>query len=116
MVALGTYTATLTAKDSAGNNVGTGGELVYIFITNECTISGNVCNIVGGATATLSTPITGDMTDNGDGTYSYSFTLENNSGKVTGYAYKGTPGITTEWFENFKFQPSLHSDQHHISN
>lgn len=35
--ALGERTVTVTAKDSSGTNIGTGGDLFYVSITNECT-------------------------------------------------------------------------------
>lgn len=46
------------------------------------------------------------MTDNGDGTYSHSFTLENNAGKITAVAYIENRGITTQWYENPSFSGS----------
>ena len=36
-VVLSSKTVTVTAKDASGTNIGTGGDLFYIQITNQCT-------------------------------------------------------------------------------
>ena len=77
-VVLSSKTVTVTAKDSSGTNIGTGGDLFYIQITNQCTKTSDFAwTIVGGADNTLSSSIFILMTDNYDGTYNYSYTMTN---------------------------------------
>jgi hypothetical protein len=70
--ALSDTVVTVTAKDTGGTNVGTGGDLFYVQITNRCTKTSNfACTVNGGADNTILTAITALMTDNNDGTYTY---------------------------------------------
>lgn len=39
--ALSNVTVTVTAKDSGGTNIGSGGDLFYVQITNRCTKASN---------------------------------------------------------------------------
>lgn len=82
-LALSKRTVTVTAKDSSGTNIGAGGDLFYIQITNECTKASNFeWTTVSGADNTIATSIFTEMTDNNDGTYSYSWTPDN-EGKLS---------------------------------
>lgn len=111
--ALTSHSVLVTAKDSGGTDIGTGGDSFYIQITNECTKTSNYeCTVVGGADSTLSSDVFDVMTDNSDGTYSYTYTV-NNDGKVSvvvilfhtgaevefynNYALTGSPETTTTW-------------------
>jgi hypothetical protein len=70
------YTIIVTAKDSSGNNIGTGGEKVYIRINNHWTRAANmVWTDVPTSTDVLGSTIEAQMIDNADGTYSYTTNL-----------------------------------------
>ena len=99
--ALTAYTITVTAKDSAGNSIGHGGDIFLIQITNKWTTSVEyVCDLVSGARSTVSTPYYDKMIDNGDGTYSYSYTLSND-GAITVIVKLSTGnGVYSEWYPN----------------
>lgn len=65
---------TVTAKNSGGTNLGTGGDIFWITVSDKCSKTSNfVCTQVGGDT--LSSDLSAIMTDNGDGTYSYTYTV-----------------------------------------
>ena len=71
-----TYTITVTAKDSSGNNKGTGGRIFLIQISNKWTmVDAYNWNVDSGAKQTISHLIYEKMTDNGDGTYSYNYSV-----------------------------------------
>ena len=76
-IAAGTVgTINVTSRDSSGNLIGTGGDLWVVKITNEWTKANDYsCVGVSGAANTLSSAISGTMTDKGDGTYTYSYTI-----------------------------------------
>ena len=77
------YTFTVTAKDSSGLNVESGGEEVYVKVTNHCTRDSLMtCNDVGSSASVLSQEIVARMTDVGDGTYTYTATY-NDIGNIT---------------------------------
>ena len=98
--ALTQRTVTVTAKDAGSSNVGSGGEFIYVQITNECTKSSNFeCTVVGGADNTISTPVFEVMTDNNDGTYSYSWTPDN----------EGTLSISVIRFNDYKILSTFYT-------
>ena len=76
-IAAGTVgTINVTSRDSSGNLVGTGGDTWIVKITNEWTKENDYTWVgVTGAANTLSSAISGIMTDKGDGTYTYSYTI-----------------------------------------
>jgi len=77
------YTFTVTAKDSTGLYVGSGGEEVYMKVTNHCTRNTLMtCDDVGSSASVLSQEIVALMTDVGDGTYTYTATY-NDLGNIT---------------------------------
>ena len=96
----------LTAKDSSGNNIGIGGETVFIMISNEWTRGINMkWNVVAGATTVLSSQILTRMTDNGDGTYSYSYSVSV-PGKITVWVFVAVrKGVAGEYFDNDSLTP-----------
>ena len=96
----------LTAKDSSGNNIGVGGETIFVMVANQCTRSSNMsCIPVSGATSVIASTIVEQMTDNGDGTYSYSYTVSV-PGKITVSVIVAVrKGVAGEYFDN----PSLTS-------
>ena len=64
----------MTAKDSFGASINTGGEVIYVEITNACTKGVNfVCVPDTGAYTVLSSSISAKMTDNSNGTYTYNY-------------------------------------------
>jgi cysteine-rich repeat protein len=81
--ALSAQTVTVTAKDSGGNSIGVGGDLFYVQISNEWTKTSNFeWTIVDGADNTIISTIFAEMTDNNDGTYSYTW-IPDNEGKLS---------------------------------
>ena len=76
-IAAGTVgTINVTSRDSSGNLIGTGGDIWIVMITNEWTKENDYTWVgVTGAANTLTTAISGIMTDKGDGTYTYSYTI-----------------------------------------
>lgn len=90
-------TVKLTAHDSGSNKLATGGEKIWIKVTNECTkdASGS-CIPVEGATPTLSAPKVGLMTDKTDGTYTFEFETEAKEGKITVSIYQLGPFTTVK--------------------
>ena len=98
------YTVTVAAKDSGGTLLGTGDDLFFVRIQNECTISNQTtCTDVGGAANTMPTPLEALMTYNGDSTYSYNYTL-NVTGKVSLLVILRNEGIVHgEYWSNSAF-------------
>lgn len=103
-VALTQRTVTVNAKDTGGGNIATGGDLFYILISNKWEKKSNFkCAVVNGADNTITTAITELMSDNNDGTYSYSWTPDN-EGKLSisiihykKYSILGTYFNTVDW-------------------
>lgn len=102
LTAYDTVTVTVTAKDSGGINIGTGGETLTIEVHNECTLDSDYYwTEVPGATQVLTSPLVANMTDNGDGTYSYSYSVDLD-GIVTVFVYKESY-ITGVFYDNVAF-------------
>ena len=104
IVAFTTYTITVTAKDSAGNNIGHGGNQFVVEIYNKWTVDSNLnCNAVAGARQTLSAPIKGRMADNGDGTYSFNYSVVLD-GAVTVVVKLDVKGVAYwKFYNNYSF-------------
>ena len=104
LIAFNTYTVTVTAKDASGNYVGTGGDIFTIEIYNYWTLDSNLnWNEVFGAKQTLSAPIKATMTDNGDGTYSYNYSVLLD-GAVTVIVKLNDGGIVNwKWYNNVDY-------------
>ena len=82
--ALSSQTVTVVAKDSSGNNRNVGGDKFYIRVDNRSTWSdGFSCTFVAGSPTTITTPIFALMTDQGNGNYVYTYTV-NINGYLTG--------------------------------
>ncbi|CAI2372733.1 unnamed protein product [Moneuplotes crassus] len=63
-------------NNSAGTNLTSGGDKFYITIKNKCTWTSDFsCSPASPPSSTLSSDINDYMTDNGDGTYSYTFSV-----------------------------------------
>ena len=96
----------LTARDASNNNVGHGGDTFYIEIKNKWTIDVyGVCKAVAGSKSTLSAPIKGVMVDNGDGTYSFDYSVSFDGAVtiITNLLAKG--GVKAQWFSNTSLSP-----------
>ena len=100
-----TYVITVTAKDSGNNRINTGGDTINLKVTNECTVEGNTCTEVAGATPSLISFIDVTMTDDGNGIYSYSFNLFGHYGKITftAYATGYGRGVSVDWYTNYNW-------------
>ena len=100
IVAFQTYTVIVTAKDSSGTNIGTGGEKIWIKLEDECDRTTNFeCVATSGSTHALSSMIWTQMTDNSDGTYSYSYSVSHNGVlSITVFYFQGS-GLYWEWFD-----------------
>ena len=97
----------MTAKDSSGNNVGVGGETIFVMVAESMyeRHKHELYSTVSGATTVVSSTTVGQMTDNGDGTYSYSYTVSV-PGKITVSVIVAVrKGVAGEYFDN----PSLTS-------
>ena len=95
-------TVTVTAKDSSGNNIGTGGELIWIRLQQQWARSSNNFYWDDNLSSTfaLSSAVWTRMTDNSDGTYSYTYT-PTIVGKLTLFVYYfQSAGFYSEFFTN----------------
>ena len=71
-------TITVKSRDKHGSIIDTGGSILYVLITNHWEmISTYECVLVSNATRTLSKHVFERMVDNNDGTYSYTFSIQN---------------------------------------
>lgn len=103
----------MTAKDSFGNNIGSGGDSLVVEIHNECVLdSGFYCTEVSGARQILSSPIVSSMTDNGDGTYDYSYYVDLD-GVVTVFVYQ-EGSIFATYYDELLFAGNVYTQ--YISN
>lgn len=88
--AFDTIVASVNARDSAGNLVGVGGDTFYLHVENYCQRSAASFDWVSqsGIPNVLQSQMYILMTDNGDGSYNASFTVQLN-GTFTAYAMQG---------------------------
>lgn len=88
VTAYNTVTIVVTAKDSSGTPIGVGGETLIAEVHNEWTLDADYYwTEVASARQVLSSPLVGTMTDNADGTYSYTYSVTLD-GIVTVFVYK----------------------------
>lgn len=99
-----TYTVLATVKNTSGVSVGVGGDNVLIKITNQWTASaGNRWDPVASPDNIIATPISELMTDLGNSSYSYSYTVTK-PGTFTIQAYLlQQGGLYAESFGNTNF-------------
>ena len=72
-----TINITVTAKDSSGNSIASGGEKFIVKISNACTKYNQYYCAPSGSTKPLSSNINDVMTDHNNGTYTYSYPVPN---------------------------------------
>ena len=107
LTAFTTYTVTVTAKDSSGVNVGHGGDKFRVEIYNKWTMGANsIWNTVSGARQTLSATINAAMTDNGDGTYTYNFSVQLDGAVTIIVRLVNTGVVNWKWYSNPNFSGS----------
>jgi cysteine-rich repeat protein len=106
------YTVNVDAKDSSGNSISTGGETFMIEIRNKWALASNFdCIADGSAKQALTSVIYEIMTDLGNGTYTYSYSVLQ-SGEITVLVQLlSAGGVYSEWFENSNWSgvPSMTS-------
>ena len=91
----------MTAKDSSGNNIGHGGDLFLIKITNKWVqTSDHSWNVATGTRTTIPSTIYVAMTDNGDGTYFYSFSVKLDGAISVAIKLKISGGVYQKWYKN----------------
>ena len=101
IVAFTTYSVMVTAKDSSGNNIGHGGDTFFIEIYNHWTLDSDLkWNEVSGAKHTLSSSIKGVMLDNGDGTYSYNYSVVEDGAITVVIKLKSQGVVSWKWYSN----------------
>ena len=94
----------MTAKDLSGNDIKTGGNILFVNIWNTWTKKINfACIPDSGATKVLGNNISAQMIDNSDGTYTYKYQVLN-SGTITIAILLYTQnGVYNEFFHNIVF-------------
>ncbi|CAI2373196.1 unnamed protein product [Moneuplotes crassus] len=98
-----TYTIVVQAKDSSGNSLSTGGEEINLLITDPCTRGVNMVCIPSSFTqsATNGGKISQQFTDNGDGTYSTSFTLNHIGDATVSVVHVNNLGVSAKYYRSF---------------
>jgi hypothetical protein len=101
IVAMTSYTVNVQARDSSDNILSFGGDTFKIKIHNKCTIGvSQSWTADTSAKAVFASPIDATMTDNGNGTYSYTYTPQQ-SGEITVLVYlEDSLGVYFEHFDN----------------
>lgn len=89
------------AKDSSGNDIGHGGDIFSLEVSNHCEVTDNFeCVEVDSDTNILDGKILKTMTDNGDGTYSSSYIVPLNGEVTVSVFLLQVGGAYVEYFEN----------------
>jgi cysteine-rich repeat protein len=93
-------TLIVTAYDSSGVRITTGGSTIYAKISNHWTRSlGRFeCTAVSGRRIVIDSYISGVMTDKGDGTYEFSFTIERPGNLTVSLTIKTLGEVKAEWY------------------
>ena len=87
--------------DSFGANINTGGEIIYVEITNACTKGFNfACVPDTGAYTVLTSSISAQMTDNSDGTYTYNYQVTRPETITVAVLLYTQGGVYNEFFPN----------------
>ena len=87
--------------DSSGANINTGGEIIYVEITNACTKGVNyACVPDTGAYTVLTSSISAQMTDNSDGTYIYNYQVTRPETITVAVLLYTQGGVYNEFFPN----------------
>ena len=95
------YEITVTAKDASGNNIGHGGDIFFIEITNKWILDiGNNWVSTTGTKQVLSSPIYDKFSDNGDGTYSYTYTVSLDGAITIVIKLATANGLNWVWLNN----------------
>ena len=94
----------MTAKDSSGTNIGVGGDIFFIEITNAWTKGSNYeCAANSGRETVLASDLVHQMTDNLDGTYTYNFSVSR-PGQITVSILQYTlGGVYQEYYASNNF-------------
>ena len=87
----------MTAKDSSGANINTGGEVIYVEISNSCTKGVNFAWVPDSGTK-ISTRA--QMADNSDGTYTYNYQVPMPGTITVAVLLYTQGGVYNEFFPN----------------
>lgn len=101
LIADETYTITATLKDTSGVDIGVGGRTLTIEINNECSIDvGFACTTIPGVDTSITSVILGTMTDQGDGTYTYTFSVPYSGAISAVVMVDKAAGVYGEYYDN----------------
>ena len=101
-----TYTVEVQARDSNGIDLTTGGDVFSIEIRNNWIVKSLVYWDPDTSTKpALPSSIIAAMVDNGDGTYSYSFSVDIDGFLTILIKLDNAPGIYVEYYDNFFWHP-----------
>ena len=108
IVAFTSYTITVTARDSSGNARGVGNDIFWIYIENQWSkATAFSWDNVSNQRQVLQTEVDAQMTDNLDGTYSYTYSV-NLDGTITMYVLLYTQyGVYAEYFNNIVYSGTV---------
>ena len=91
----------MTAKDLFGTNINSGGEVIYVKITNSCTKGVNFACVPDTGTYTvLTSSIRAQMADNNDGTYTYNYQVTRPETITIAVLLYTQGGVFNEFFPN----------------
>ena len=87
----------MTAKDSSGANINTGGEVIYVEISNACTKGVNFAWVADSGTKISKRA---QMADNSDGTYTYNYQVPMPGTITVAVLLYTQGGVYNEFFKN----------------
>lgn len=107
-------TITLQAVGTDGVPKTAGGDHFTITIEQLCNpTTVFICNLDAAQDSVAGLPISAVMTDNGDGTYQYSYTIVASGGTMSvGVVLRDGPGILADYFDNYYWTGPAYATQY----